>query len=194
MRGTKYVEIKNVRSTLFARTINMIKANVGLSRKMSENFNSTGFSLNLEGEILATIDDPEAVIERIRELYNVAEEALDRQISDSRSIDAIARHDTEHQSQPVDNGRSNGRSSPEPDRPSPDHTNKPRNDEPATNKQVQFLQTLAKRQKLFGARLEGVIEEITGRRSTPYGLTKKEAGQVIDQLSGEESESNRPRR
>ena len=63
----------------------MIKANVGLSRKLSANFNSTGFSLNLEGEILATIDDPEAVIERIRELYNVAEEALDRQIADSQS-------------------------------------------------------------------------------------------------------------
>ncbi len=73
-------------------------------------------------------------------------------------------------------------------------TANPATSEPATNKQVQFLQTLAKRQKLFGAKLEGVIEEITGRRCTPYDLTKKEAGQVIDQLSGEESESNRPRR
>ena len=44
----------------------MLKANVGLSRKISENYNSTGFSLNLEGEIHATLDDPEAVIERIK--------------------------------------------------------------------------------------------------------------------------------
>ena len=37
----------------------MIKANVGLSRKLSANFNSTGFSLNLEGEILATLVKPD---------------------------------------------------------------------------------------------------------------------------------------
>ncbi len=47
----------------------MLKANVGLSRKLSKDYNSTGFSLNLEGEVNATLDDPEAVIERIRELY-----------------------------------------------------------------------------------------------------------------------------
>ena len=54
----------------------MLKANVGLSRKLSENYQSTGFSLNLEGEINATLDDPEAVIERVRELYDLADEAL----------------------------------------------------------------------------------------------------------------------
>jgi hypothetical protein len=172
----------------------MIKANVGLSRKVSENFNSTGFSLNLEGEILATLDDPEAVIERIRELFSVAEEALDRQIADSQSNDPMAHRDAEDQSQPADNSRSNGRPAPEPDRPSPDRNSKPRNEEPATNKQIQFLHTLAKRQKLSGDKLEGVIQDITGRRCSPYDLSKREAGKVIDQLSGEESESNRPRR
>jgi hypothetical protein len=172
----------------------MHKANVGLSRKVSENFNSTGFSLNLEGEILATIDDPEAVIERIRELSSVAEEALDRQISESRSIDAIASRDADPPVHPEQNGRSHDRPHSEPDRPSSDRRSKPRNDEPATNKQVQFLQTLAKRRKLFGTKLEGFIEEITGRRCSPYDLNKREAGLVIDQLSGEESESNRPLR
>ena len=44
----------------------MLKANVGLSRKLSENYQSTGFSLNLEGEINATLDDPESVIERVK--------------------------------------------------------------------------------------------------------------------------------
>jgi hypothetical protein len=172
----------------------MIKANVGLSRKLSANFNSTGFSLNLEGEILATIDDPEAVIERIRELYNVAEEALDRQIADSQSNDAVARHESED---PPANAANNGATGQHTNgsQPRNGHTNgKPPVADPATNKQVQFLLTLAKRNKLFGAKLESVIGDITGRRCSPYDLSKKEAGQVIDQLSGEEAESNAPRR
>jgi hypothetical protein len=172
----------------------MIKANVGLSRKLSANFNSTGFSLNLEGEILATLDDPEAVIERIRELYNVAEEALDRQIADNQSNDAIASRDAQEQPQTEESSRPNGRPSPEPDRSSSDRNGQSRNDEPATNKQVQFLQTLAKRQKLFGAKLEGFIEEIVGHRSSPYELTKKEAGTVIDALNSETAEQNGSRR
>jgi hypothetical protein len=172
----------------------MLKANVGLSRKVSENFNSTGFSLNLEGEILAPIDDPEAVIQRIRELYDVADEALQRQIEAHQSDSAIASRDADPPSHPEQNDRSHDRPHSEPDRSSLDRNGKPRNDEPATNKQVQFLITLAKRRRLFGAKLEAFIEEVTGRRSTPYDLNKREAGSVIDQLSGEESESNRPRR
>lgn len=124
----------------------------------------------------------------------MAEDALDRQVSESQSVNSMARRDAESQSQSEDSHRSNGRQNAEPDHSNSDRNGKPRNEEPATNKQVQFLQTLAKRQKLFGAKLEGIIEGIIGRRCTPYDLTKKEAGQVIDQLSGEESESNRPRR
>ena len=172
----------------------MIKANVGLSRKLSANFNSTGFSLNLEGEILATLDDPEAVIERIRELYNVAEEALDRQIADNQSNDAIARHESEDPSPNAANNGAHGQHTNDSQPPNGHANSKPPVGDPATNKQVQFLQTLAKRNKLFGARLESVIGDITGRRCSPYDLTKKEAGQVIDQLSGAETESNSPRR
>jgi hypothetical protein len=168
----------------------MIKANVGLSRKLSANFNSTGFSLNLEGEILANVDDPEAVIERVRELYNLAEEALDRQIADSQANDAIARHESEDPSPNAANNGAHGQNTNGSQSPN----GKPPVGDPATNKQVQFLQTLAKRNKLFGARLESVIGDITGRRCSPYDLTKKEAGQVIDQLSGAETESNSPRR
>ena len=40
----------------------MLRATVGVSRKISENYNSTGFSLNLDGEIQASLDDPETVI------------------------------------------------------------------------------------------------------------------------------------
>ena len=172
----------------------MLKANVGLSRKLSENYQSTGFSLNLEGEINATLDNPEAVIERVRELYDLADEALQRQIEAHQSDSAIASRDADPQ--PVNNGHSSRRPGPEANgQPSRNghRDEKPQNGEPATNKQVQFLSTLAKRQKLFGTKLEGFIEETIGRRCTTYDLTKKEAGAVIEALNPEEAGDNRRR-
>jgi hypothetical protein len=175
----------------------MLKANVGLSRKLSENYQSTGFSLNLEGEINASLDDPEAVIERIKELYDLAEEALDQQIDRHQSDSAIASRDDDHH--PANNGHSNSRQAAEPNgsyagRNGHQNAKPSANGEPATNKQIQFLQTLAKRQKLFGPKLEAFIEETIGRRCTPYDLTKKEAGTVINVLNPEEAGDNRPRR
>jgi len=172
----------------------MLKANVGVSRKVSENYNSTGFSLNLEGEINATLDDPESVIERIKELYNLAEEALSQQVDQHQSDSAIASRDAEPQ--PPRNGHSNGRPAPEANGHSARNGQRDErlpNGEPATNKQVQYLSTLGKRQKLFGAKLEGFIEETIGRRCTPYDLTKKEAGAVIDALNPEEAGDNHRR-
>ncbi len=175
----------------------MIKANVGLSRKVSENYNSNGFSLNLEGEIQATLDDPEAVIERIKQLYDLAEEALDQQIDRHQSDSAIASRDADPH--PVSNGHSNGRQASESNgsyagRNSHQNGKSTANGEPATNKQIQFLQTLAKRQKLFGTKLEGFIQEIIGRGCSPYDLTKKEAGAVINALNPEEAGENGSRR
>ena len=72
----------------------MLKVNVGLSRKVTRDFNSTGFSLNLEGEICGTLDDPETLIERIKEYYDLADERLHRlQESRMRNVAAI-RHDS----------------------------------------------------------------------------------------------------
>jgi len=45
----------------------MLRVNVGLSRKLSRDYNSSGFSLNLEGEICVGLDDPEAMIERVKD-------------------------------------------------------------------------------------------------------------------------------
>jgi hypothetical protein len=171
----------------------MLRANVGLSRKLSENFNSTGFSLNLEGEIDASLSDPEAVVGRIRELYSVAELALERQISESHSNDAVASRDDDNHSDPTPS-RTNGHHAHEAAPPSQPRNGNPSNGEPATNKQVQYLLTLAKRQKLYGANLDARIEQIIGRRCSPYDLTKKEAGAVIDDLNPEGAENNRSRR
>jgi hypothetical protein len=171
----------------------MLKANVGLSRKVSENYNSNGFSLNLEGEIQASLDDPEGVIQRIKELFDVAEEALSQQVDRHQSDSAIASRDSDPQPR---NGHSNGRPAPAPDYPARNGSSseaRPSNGEPAPNKQIQFLQTLAKRQKLFGPKLDAYIEEIIGRRCTPYDLSKKEAGTLIEALNPEEAGDNRRR-
>ncbi len=49
----------------------MLKVNVGMSRKVSKDFNSTGFSVNLEGKIAAPVNDPELVIEEIKKFVTV---------------------------------------------------------------------------------------------------------------------------
>ena len=171
----------------------MLRASVGVSRKISENYNSTGFSLNLDGEIQASLDDPETVIERIKELYDLAEEALNQQVDRHQSDSAIAARDADPQ--PGNNGHSNGHANGAPPDRNGHQNGKPAGaGEPASNKQVQFLQTLAKRQKLFGPKLDDFIERTIGRHCSPYDLNKKEAGAVIDALNPEEAGDNRPRR
>ena len=53
----------------------MLRATVGLSRKMSRDYQSTGYQVTLDGEIPFGPDDPEAVLEKVKELYDLAQEA-----------------------------------------------------------------------------------------------------------------------
>lgn len=68
----------------------MLRANVGLSRKLTRDYNSIGFSINVEGDVCLPIDDPEAVLEKIRELQDLANESLRDQIGRYESDSAIA--------------------------------------------------------------------------------------------------------
>ena len=180
----------------------MLRANVGLSRKLSKDYQSTGFSLKLEGEVNASLDDPEAVIQRIRELYDVADEALKRQIEAYEGDSAIAARDAgprpepDHKrpSSPANGHQANGNGDGHPAPRNGHQDGKSGGGDPASNKQVQFLQTLAKREKLSGPKLENLIEEVTGRRCTPFDLTKGEAGKLIDHLNNEVARDDRPRR
>jgi len=177
----------------------MLKANVGLSRKITRDFNSTGYSVNLDGEILVPTDDPEAITEKIKELFSLAQEALAQEIDRDQGEDAIGRRDEERPApKPQANGNGNGHA----DKPS--NASTPRstptngngttngqtggqtgNAEAATNKQVQFLLTMGKRFKLSTPQLEGRVAEIIGRRCGVYDLTKKEAGLVLDHFTKE---------
>ena len=174
----------------------MLKANVGLSRKITRDYNSTGYSVNLDGEILASTDDAEAVTEKIKELFSLAQEALAQEIDRDQGEDAIGRRDEERPA-PAPKAQPNGNGNGHADRPS--NGSAPRstpanngngaksgqngNDDAATNKQVQFLLTMGKRFKLSTPQLENRVAEIIGRRCGVYDLTKKEAGLVLDHFT-----------
>ena len=55
--------------------------------------------------------------------------------------------------------------------------------QPATNKQVQYLLSIGKRQRLTTVQLEKKIAEIIGRPVGVYDLSKMAAGIVIEALT-----------
>ena len=171
----------------------MLKVNVGLSRKLSRDYNSTGFSLNLEGEICVSLDDPETLVEKVKEFYDLAEEALNQQVARYEGESATAGRTEE---KPVrSHNSSNGASSKEPatnGKPSNQNSPAPANHggngkasnlDAATNKQVQYLLNLGKRHGLTQIQLEDRIESELGKKAGVYDLTKREAGDIIDVLS-----------
>lgn len=167
----------------------MLKVNVGLSRKLSRDFNSTGFSVNIEGEVLSDLSDAEATIVKIQEFYDVAEETLQRQIERYESDSAIAARD-EPVATPSQPPQRQALNSTTPPKPQPAATSQPQRavssaPEPATNKQVQFLLNLGKRHGLSTSRLEDRIAEILGRRIGRYELSKRDAGVVLDSFTAD---------
>jgi ribulose bisphosphate carboxylase small subunit len=170
----------------------MLKVNVGLSRKVSRDFNSTGFSLNLEGELCGSVDDPETLIERIKEYYDLADEALRQQVERYESESAIASRDEEPVSRPkrelVAEAPPSQSSKPERETPkngtSNGHSQNQPAGEAATNKQIQFLLNLGKRNGLTQPQLEKRFEQQFGRRVGVYELSKREAGEAITALNG----------
>jgi hypothetical protein len=152
----------------------MLKANVGLSRKLSKDYQSTGFSVNLEGEITAPTSDAEVVIEQIKELFDLAEETLDQQINRSGSVDAIASRDTSPQK--PESATSGHTQSPQPAATNGQNGS----DAPATDKQIKFLLSIGKRHRLSTADLEAKIAEVLGYSVGVYDLTKPQAGIVLD--------------
>jgi len=161
----------------------MFKANVGLSRKISRDYQSTGYTINVEGEITVPPDQPAAILTQIKGLFKLAEDALAQEIDRDQGEDAIGRHDEEPR-RPEGNGAAPERASPAPERRQPPASRSGNGQpEPATEKQIRYLQSLAKRQKMSPAQLEDQIAQVLGSRLTLNQLTKKEAGRVLDALT-----------
>lgn len=158
----------------------MLKVNVGLSRKLSHDYNSTGFSVNLEGEVLAPLDDPALVLTRIRELYDLAEESLNQQIESHKTGQRVEAPPLASPSPPTSSATLESSS-----HVSTRAENTPSEEGfiPATNKQITFLLNLGKRQGLNKPQLENRVAEYIGREVDLYGLSKREAGVVLDRLT-----------
>ena len=174
----------------------MLRVNVGMSRKLTRDFQSTGFSVNLESEICVDLNDPETAIEKIREVYDLADEALRDQIERYESDSAIASRDeppkqienqpTNGSSRPDENsriGNSNSNSIGYPRNGNSRQTNQSGGSNQATNKQIQFLLNLGKQQGLSKPQLENRIADILGKQVTIYDLSKSDAGTILDQMT-----------
>ncbi len=176
----------------------MLRANVGVSRKVSRDYQSAGYTVNLDGEIPFATEDSEGVLEKIRELFDLAHEAIGREIERDQGDASIARRDEpakapaqpkatppkprfnnrlknhapdmESPSAPVSAGNGNGSPSGQGNGTT----------EPATNKQIQFILTMGKRLNLNTAQIADEIAKITGREVGIYDLSKKEAGKILD--------------
>lgn len=176
----------------------MLKANVGLSRKISRDYQSTGYTVNIEGEIPAPVQDPELVLAKVKELFNLAEAALDAEIDRDQGEQAIGRHDMEPAprqpaSDPSPADRPVKAPAPPPPRPTPpanNHTSRPNNSDAATPKQLEFIRNLGKRQKLSSAQMDTVVAEALGHARPLQELSKKEAGAVIEALNGDSASRN----
>lgn len=158
----------------------MLKVNVGLSRKLTQDYNSTGYSVNIEGELQAPLEQPQSILKHIQHLFKLAEDALAQKIDSDQSKQAKS-----HRVEQAPHGNGTART-PAPPPESNEHReiqNRDGQPEPATDKQLRFMHGLAKKQGLSRTQLEDYIADVLGRRVTINQLAKREAGRVIDGMT-----------
>ena len=168
----------------------MLKAIICLGRKISRDYNSTNYTVSFEAEVPASPDQPDEVTRHVNRLFQLAEKALDQEISRDQGEQAIGRRDEE----PASNGRL---APPQDDRGSQRSngngqapTNGQR-EEAASQKQINYIFNLAKRQGLSKQQLEGTIQEVLGQMVAVNQLTKREAGRVIETLANNSTANGR---
>lgn len=135
---------------------------MGPSRKVSKDYNSTGFSLNLEGKVCVPLDDPEIVVEKIKDIYDLAEESLYQQVARYEEHSEIANRGTAPPSRPAPQRSSGtGRTTRNISRLTqsitgngPSRNSNGGDFSGATKKQIQYLLTLGKRLGLTTPQLE----------------------------------------
>ena len=87
-----------------------LSINVGLSRKASKDYQSTGVSINVTAELDQTLlAQPDELQGEIDRLYYQAEQALNRQASEMKSDDPPTRPARNGNGQRSNNGNGNGR-------------------------------------------------------------------------------------
>lgn len=84
--------------------------NVGGSRKVSQDYNSRGFSLNIEGELPAeAINDPDRVAESAQHLFQLCDDLLDEQVRQATGQNGAGETKSPTRSRSNGNGNGSGR-------------------------------------------------------------------------------------
>jgi len=176
----------------------MLKASIGLSRKLSQDFNSLGFTISLESEIFARLDDTDAVLHEVKYLYDLADAALQEQIdrrqgclpptfpvsisSGNRSQAAtvtVSSSQRQRNDQGGENRFKNGTSGQAI---------------PATAKQISFLKSICERNGWSQATVHQELRDILRNDASIESLTKQEAGVVLEKwTAGQASAKHKAR-
>lgn len=140
-----------------------------------------------------SLDDPETLVEKVKEFYDLAEEALNQQIARYEGESATASRTEEKPVRPTTKTTRTSKAAPVnrmtapaenvADAANSNSRGKPVSADAATNKQVQYLLNLGKRHGSTQIQLEDRIESELGKKAGVYDLTKREAGDIIDVLS-----------
>jgi hypothetical protein len=159
-----------------------LKTNVGVNRKVADNnYGSRGASVNLEVELDSTlINDPERFHERIRQVFRLAQQAVDEELARQTAANG---HGYSH---PPANGNGNGH-----------HRNGNGNAAPrrsqghrATASQARALRAIADRQ---GLDLAAELQTRFGVKE-PEEISITEASGLIDELKSSANGSSNGRR
>lgn len=159
----------------------MFKAHVGLSRQITHDSTSTSYTINIEGEIPLPLDQPAAALQQVHNLFELAKKALAQEIVQGEN--SLSRREEKPQAS-EGNGQPSQRPFPSSQQSKPaDNQTSNGQVEAATEKQIRYVHSIAKRMGISQGQLENRIAEVLGQRVALNLLTKKEAGRVIDSLT-----------
>ena len=154
-----------------------LKANIGLTRKVSDNnYGSKGASVNLEIELdTSLVNYPDKLQDRLRRLFDLVRSSLEQELNGVRPT---------HDDAPATAHESNGAA----DHSGAGHTGSNGSAEPraATLKQIKALQAIARQQDIR-------LNEFLFRNfkvNRPGDLTVKQASRAIDELKSAQVQAN----
>jgi hypothetical protein len=154
-----------------------VKVSVNLSRKRSHNFDSDCVTVGVETEVQSLIDRPDELLREISGLFRLAETAIEQEFANLKDVKSAA---------PVvavePPPARTLETAPSATPGAPALAELPNGPPLASGKQVAFIRTLAKRNKLSEAQLSTHIGAVTGDVRSPEVLTKRQAAQVIESL------------
>jgi hypothetical protein len=156
-----------------------VKVSVNLSRKRSHNFDSDCVTVGVETEVQSLIDRPEELLREISGLFRLAETAIDQEFASLKQ----AKPAMQVQAAEAPTARSAELPLPPATAPGVPEPHEPLNGPAlASGKQISFIRTLARRNKLSESQLSTHIGAVTGDVRPPESLTKRQAAQVIESL------------